>query len=151
MLYIPQALWNKIEDEHIEKVFLGNMNTFLLHLITKGLKGEIQSEIVDIKGEELKDKQLELFEQEKNFYAQIRQLFISGQEQPKPENYENKVKRVIQAIGTQRIRFEQIADITQIPKSELLIIMANLVGELLVGYDEELRYYIAGKSEFYEH
>lgn len=143
MMRFPRALYDAIEAKAIqEKDSISNLNAFICDLIRRGLKYEQnQPYAVDLETAELLESQKQLFEEEKNFFNQISQIFSVARQEEKPDQYEEKVERILKAIGKQKLSFQDLAQITHIQKSELIVILANLTGEDRIGFDERFNYY----------
>lgn len=143
LIKFPFALWEELEAKAKEEN-QDNMSEFIRHICRSYLKGDLgKVQTRDLEIEQLLAEQRKLQEEDHKFLSNLNSLLRSAKNEPKPEKYEEKKSRVMKAIGTQKLQFDDIADITQIPKEELIILIGNLVDSMEIAFDEYWRYHRA--------
>lgn len=136
----PKALWLELQQKANEEGF-ENMNAFLRHIARIYLKGDIGIRTLDLETEQLLAQQEKLRQEEYEFVNRLNTLLKTAKNEPKPEDYDQKVERVLACVQSQKLKFEDIAKITLISKEDLIVIIGNLVDSGQLGFDDTWKYY----------
>jgi len=142
LLVFPKALWEAIEAKAKEES-VANLNEFIRYICREYLKSEGFRNRPE-KDEELfalQKERSDLLTQEYEFVANLNSLLKTAKKEAKPLDYEKKIAQILKCVESQRLKFDEIAEATNILKEELIVIIGNLVENESLGFDEQWRYY----------
>lgn len=116
------------------------INQYICDLCKRGLKNTAET-TVDRTLLDLKEKQMKLQEQERNFLAQLKQIMSTSRDEPKPKEFDEYADQILAAIGKKHRSFNAIASMTNIDKAMLIVILAKMNAELTIAIDADWKYY----------
>ena len=128
----------RVQKEVLESKRFPNFNRFIEYLVIQYL---------DHQENFAPGLNLEPFiDEQKAFFTEFRQLLDNAAAQPKPADFDEKVKKVKYHIK-KPLSFTDLAIVSEIPEAELLIILGDLLNKNEVAYNANWEYYNLKQEE----
>jgi uncharacterized membrane protein len=140
-LRFPPALWEQLENKAKEELMDENMSAFIRKILRLYLGSGFQTHIENTRVKELLDERDNLLNEDRELLQNVKDLLIKAQSEPKPDGFANKEQMILNYLSHHRSKVKEIAQRTGIPKNEVIIVIADLVKDGIIGLDPNWKYY----------
>jgi hypothetical protein len=136
-------LLDRIDKEYIQTAIFPNRNRFFDHITREFLDHKkTGGTMANDSGENL----MPFLQEQNKFFTELKELLGEASHLPRPEDYEKKVNRIVEHLRIPRT-FTDLTIVSDVPDSELLIILGTLLNSGTIAYDSEWRYYLTKPNQ----